>query len=463
MIRNRHQALIVGPLVVLVAVALWVQRSDDSPDLASRQAAITAANGGPDSTGAPDTNESAARYTDPATDGGRLTLESMELGRGRTLDRVLNDLELSARTRVRLLAALRPVLDLRRLPPETGIVVARNPEGEIERLAIRAEPDRFIRLTLAPADEDPRVEEIPLPVRTTIETAGGRIASSVSQALSDCPRGTQLTLAYADIFQWDVDLLVDPRPGDQVAVVYEEQRLGQVPGDLPSLGGAARETGQFLKLGRIVAANYAGSTVDSIAFWVEQPDGGGGYFDREGRALQKTFLKSPLNYRRISSHFSRARRNPVTRKVVPHHGVDFAAAAGTPVVAAADGRVTKSGWDGPLGRAIRIRHGSEYETVYGHLSRVARGIAPGTVVRQNQLIGYVGSTGRATGPHLHYTMSVRGKPIDPLKFHNPPVAPLPDDLRPGLERAKSSWSRLLESIPGSMELAATGNESRPGA
>ena len=463
MIRNRRQALFVWPLVALVAGLLWLQRADDRLDTTPQQAATAAADDGPDGTGAPDTDDPATRHADPATDGGRLTLEAMELGRGRTLDRVLNDLDLSAQTRFRLLEALRPVLDLRRLPPETGIVVARNPEGEIERLAIRAEPDRFIRLTLAPADGDTRVEEIPLSVRTTIETAGGRIASSVSQALSDCPRGTQLTLAYADIFQWDVDLLVDPRPGDQIGVVYEEHRLGQVPRDLPSLGGAARETGQFLRLGRIVAASYDGSTADSIAFWVEQPDGGGGYFDLEGRALQKTFLKSPLNYRRISSYFSRARRNPVTRKVVPHHGVDFAAAAGTPVVAAADGRVTKSGWDGPLGRAIRIRHGSEYETVYGHLSRVARGIAPGTMVRQNQLIGYVGSTGRATGPHLHYTMNVRGKPIDPLKFENPPVAPLPDDLRPGLERAKSSWSGLLESIPSSMELATSGNETRPGA
>ena len=463
MTENRRRTFLVWPLVVIVAMVLWLQRTDDRAGPTPDSVASAAADGVPGNTGSPEADEAAARNVDPATDGGRLTLEAQELGRGRTLDRVLSDLGLSAQTRVRLLETLRPVLDLRRLRPQTGIVVARNPEGEIERLAIRADPDGFIRVTLAGPEESPKVEEFPLPVRTTIETAGGRVSSSVSQALSDCPRGTQLTLAYADIFQWDVDLLVDPRPGDQIGVVYEEQRLGQVPGDLPPFGSAAQESGQFLKLGRIVAATYNGRTADSTAFWVEIPDGGGGYFDQEGHALQKTFLKSPLNYRRISSHFSRARRNPVTRKVVPHHGVDFAAAAGTPVVAAADGKVTKAGWDGPLGRAIRIRHGSEYETVYGHLSRLARGIVPGTVVRQNQVIGYVGSTGRATGPHLHYTMNVRGKPIDPLKFHNPPVEPLPEGLRPGLEKAKSSWSRLLESIPNSLELAASRNQSRPGA
>lgn len=458
---NRRRAWLVWPLIAAVTLFFWCQRSDDDPGSAQPERATSNVVAGTE--GSREADDPTIRNTDPATDGGRLVLESMELGRGRTLDRVLSDLDIPASMRVRLLDSLRPVLDLRRLRPETGIVVARNDAGEIERLAIRAEPERFVRVDLSSAEEGPRLEELPLPVRTKIETAGGRISTSVSQALSDCPRGTQLTLAYADIFQWDVDLLVDPRPGDHVAVVYEEQQLGQVPGDLPSFGPAARETGQFLKLGRIVAATYDGSTARSTAFWVEQPDGGGGYFDDEGQALQKTFLKSPLNYRRISSHFSRARRNPVTRKVVPHHGVDFAAATGTPVVAAADGRVAKSGWDGPLGRAIRIRHGSEYETVYGHLSRFARGIAPGALVRQNQLIGYVGSTGRATGPHLHYTMIVRGKPIDPLKFQNPPAEALPEELRPRLEQARSSWARLLESIPGSLEVAASRNEVRPGA
>ena len=123
------------------------------------------------------------------------------------------------------------------------------------------------------------------------------------------------------------------------------------------------------------------SIASATAFWVADPAGRGSYYDAEGRALRKTFLKSPLNFRRISSGFSNARRNPVTRKVVPHHGVDFAAASGTPVVATADGRVTSAGWDGPLGRTVRVRHGSEYTTIYGHLRGFARGIRRGSACR----------------------------------------------------------------------------------
>jgi murein DD-endopeptidase MepM/ murein hydrolase activator NlpD len=133
----------------------------------------------------------------------------------------------------------------------------------------------------------------------------------------------------------------------------------------------------------------------------------------------------------------------VTRKVVPHHGVDFAAAPGTPVVAAADGRVFEAGWQGALGRAIRVRHGSEYVTVYGHLQGFARGIRAGAEVRQNQVIGFVGSTGRATGPHLHYTLLHRETPVDPLRFRNPPVEPLPADLMPSFERARMAWGPML--------------------
>jgi murein DD-endopeptidase MepM/ murein hydrolase activator NlpD len=133
--------------------------------------------------------------------------------------------------------------------------------------------------------------------------------------------------------------------------------------------------------------------------------------------------------------------------VVPHHGVDFAAAPGTPVVAAADGRVITAGWHGALGRTVRIRHGSEYVTVYGHLRGFARGIRAGSEVRQNQVIGYVGSTGRATGPHLHYTMIHRDRPVDPLRFRNPPVDPLPPELVPRLERSRRTWAPFLDGDP----------------
>ena len=149
---------------------------------------------------------------------------------------------------------------------------------------------------------------------------------------------------------------------------------------------------------------------------------------------------------RISSGFSSARRHPVTRKVVAHHGVDFAAASGTPVTATADGRVIRQGWDGALGQAVRLRHGGEYVTVYGHLRGFARGIAPGVEVLQGQVIGYVGSTGRATGPHLHYTVLKYGRPINPMHMKNPAVDPLEDHMLPWLAESRRQFQPVLEAI-----------------
>jgi murein DD-endopeptidase MepM/ murein hydrolase activator NlpD len=206
----------------------------------------------------------------------------------------------------------------------------------------------------------------------------------------------------------------------------------------------------------------------SSAFWVEDDGRGGDYYDADGEPLRKTFLKSPLNYRRISSGFTNRRRHPITRRVVPHHGVDFVAAPGTPVVAAADGRVISAGWDGALGKAVRLRHGNGYKTIYGHLRGFARGVRRGAQVEQNQVIGYVGATGRATGPHLHYTMLYNDRAINPMTFDNPPVAPLDESYRPGLDRARMTWAPVLQAIrPGEPDMgvasgSATARESGAG-
>jgi murein DD-endopeptidase MepM/ murein hydrolase activator NlpD len=235
-----------------------------------------------------------------------------------------------------------------------------------------------------------------------------------------------------------------------VRLIYEVRRLGALPDDLPPFGDRADHRGEPLGLGRVLAASYSGERARSHALWVGSGGGiRGGYYDTDGNPLRKSFLKSPLNYRRISSRFSHGRKHPVTRKVVPHHGVDFAAATGTPVVATADGIVIGAGWDGPLGRAVRLRHGSEYVTVYGHLRSIAKGIRTGTAVSQNQVIGYVGSSGRATGPHLHYTVLHRGTAIDPMRMENPPVEPLPPSLAPNLDEAKRRWLARLAGIPAS--------------
>ncbi len=396
----------------------------------------------------------AARPRDGAGDRGPALVPTRgTLGHGGTLAGALERVGLRGADIEPVLRALGTYLDLRRLAPHTGLLALRDTAGAVRRVCVRTDASWFVRLELGP-DLEIAIEKVDLPTASDLAVVTGIVEESVAQALADAPAANRLTADYADIFQWDVDLHVDPRPGDEVRVVYETQRLAAIPSDLPPFGTAADEPGEIVGAGRIVAASYVGAIARAYAFLV---DGGSGaeYYDPSGNPLRRSFLKSPLSYRRVSSGFSAARRHPITRQVVPHHGVDYAAAAGTPVVAAADGRVVAAGWQGALGQAVRLRHPSGYETVYGHLRELAPGMRIGTAVRQNQLIGYVGSTGRATGPHLHYAVLHRGRPIDPLRMDNPPREPVPVELRPQLDLAVERYSDWLDLHPAVGRRAAS--------
>lgn len=364
---------------------------------------------------------------------------------GETLDGLLARMGLEATRRSEIASALRDHVDLRRLRPGCGVALVQEPGGPL-RLAFRTEPEGYLRLQRQ-AGGAWSVRQAEVPIRVGVEIGGGVVRDSLHQALSGLGRGEELAFAVAEVFQWDIDLMVDPRPGDHVRVVYEVLRLGDAPRDLPPLGDTPLEPGAALGVGRVLAASYSGAVASSDAFWIPATgEGGGDYYDASGDPLRKTFLRSPLHYRRISSGFSHARRNPVTRRVVPHHGVDFAAPTGTPVVATADGRVVAAGWRGALGRCVEIRHPNGFRTIYGHLSRIERGVRRGGQVVQGQVIGFVGATGRATGPHLHYAMKSDGRAVNPLAFRNPPLEPLGPERRPALGVATGRWQPVLAGI-----------------
>ncbi|RMF22475.1 MAG: hypothetical protein D6760_07400 [Deltaproteobacteria bacterium] len=175
----------------------------------------------------------------------------------------------------------------------------------------------------------------------------------------------------------------------------------------------------------------------------------GGYYDREGHALGRAFLRYPVAYSRISSKFSRARLHPVLKRPRPHYGVDFAAPAGTPVHAIAAGTVTVAGWHGASGRMVKIRHDDVYESAYAHLSRIAPGVRTGTPVAKGQVIGYVGSTGLATGPHLHLALYKHGKYVDPLTVALPRAPALEGAALARFQQAVASVDRAYASAPGS--------------
>ncbi|MDZ7373855.1 MAG: M23 family metallopeptidase [candidate division KSB1 bacterium] len=270
------------------------------------------------------------------------------------------------------------------------------------------------------------------PTVTEVRRLCGTVSTTLYDAFLSLGADPELVMAFSDIFQWDIDFFVDPKPGDRFRVIYEVKCAVSGKDRIP------------VALGRILAAEYVLGNRPYTAFYFELPDGRGGYYDEQGRSFQKAFLKSPLNYRRITSRFSGARLHPIFKRVRPHYAVDFAAPTGTPVAAAGDGVVCDLGWNDGLGYYVRIRHTNpRYETLYGHLSAFAPGIRKGSHVRQNEVIGYVGATGIATGPHLHYAFYENGRPINPLRLQRVTGEPLPPAL---LASFRSVRDRLLPEL-----------------
>ncbi|KQC09607.1 MAG: hypothetical protein APR54_12625 [Candidatus Cloacimonas sp. SDB] len=242
-----------------------------------------------------------------------------------------------------------------------------------------------------------------------VNGCAGEIESSLYKAMIDAGEGGALPVMFTQIFQWDIDFFIDPQKGDQFRVVYEQYMNGD----------------KFMKYGNILIAQYSSKNYDKQAYFYTNNAGISKYYDESGVSFQKAFLKSPLNYRRITSYFG-SRVHPITKKVSVHHGVDYAAAYGTPVEAAADGTVIYAAWHpNHTGNTVKIRHANGYKTLYGHLSKFGK-YKVGDRVQQHDIIGYVGSTGRSTGNHLHYTIYHHDVPINPLKLNNVSGPPVPE-------------------------------------
>ena len=281
-----------------------------------------------------------------------------------------------------------------------------------------------------------------LPQRSRPLFYQGEIGSSLWLGMSTENISPDLIMRFTDIFQWDIDFLVDTRQGDQFALMAERIEICDINGCWKSAG-----------FGSIIGASY--TQVDSVHWACRfSPDSlHTGYYTRTGEPLAKAFLKSPLNYRRISSTFSRGRMHPILKIIRPHNGVDFAAARGTPVVASGDGTIVAMKYQKRgMGRYIKIRHtNNRYQTIYGHLSRYAKGLETGMRVIQNQVIGYVGSTGMSSGNHLHYTFLIDGIAVDPMSIPNPGLPPLAGvtlaRFRQQVQECESLWKRLLQETP----------------
>lgn len=233
-------------------------------------------------------------------------------------------------------------------------------------------------------------------------------------------------IGMADALAFDIDFTTDIRRGDTFAAVYEHRiRDGEEAPDGP-----------------LLAARFVNDGKEYSAYRFEQEEGIG-YYDAEGRALERQFLKAPLSYRRITSGFTGARLHPITKTVTAHYQIDYAAPVGTPVVASARGTVVSAGWEGGWGYIVRMRHDNGYTTHYAHLSDFAKGIRSGTQVERGEVIGYVGSTGWSTGPHLDYGMKRDGVPVNPLTLELPKGPPLEGDTMLAFQEARTRYDEML--------------------
>ncbi len=309
--------------------------------------------------------------------------------------------------------ALYGVLDFRRCRPEHELAYQRDYDGQLISFEYHDQPTSFVKALRGPGGEM-QAERVEREVERIQRTKGGVIRSSLGDAVEATGLGRGVVGVFVEVFEGKLNFSTQARAGDQFRVIIDEERL----------------EGRFLRWGQVRAVEYVGQRAGTLrGFYFERREGRGDWYDEDGRQLHGSWLRSPCRYDRISSPFNPRRMHPLLRRIVPHNGVDFAASTGTPVWAAADGRITWAGPKGPNGNLVSIRHEGGYETHYAHLHRIQRGIRPGVEVEQRQLIGTVGSTGRSTGPHLHFGLKRNGRFQDPLRVLNGPGQLLPPGPR----------------------------------
>lgn len=369
-----------------------------------------------------------------------------------TLDGLLRDNHLQTNLVIAAVDAARAVFNPRDLRADRPYKLVRSVDGLLREFEYQIDADRFLRIVHREGQAPDTLEAEVLPYEkqvevTSIDAHVDDDHPSLIAAIDETGENVQLALALAEIFGGQIDFDSDLQLGDEFRVLFEK----------------TSHDGQFSGYGAILGASMRVDGDTNEAFrWTNPKTGKSGYYDADGRSLKRFFLRTPLKFTpRITSGFSRHRLHPVYRTYRAHLGIDYGAPTGSPVVAAASGVVIYAHYKGANGNLVRIRHAKGYETYYLHLSRYARGIHPGVRVDQGQVIGYVGSTGAATGPHLDYRLKKNGVFVNPLVEHRrmPPGDPIPSVL---LADFKTERDAILKKLPPTL-LAEDTTTGRPDA
>lgn len=274
-------------------------------------------------------------------------------------------------------------------------------------------------------------EKVELQTTSQIFEISGTIENSLWESMSASEIKPAIILAYADMFAWQIDFLTDCRQGDKYKLIYEVKTLEKKDTILSS---------------KIVAGQYITATSTNTAIQFINSKGDEGYFDENGKSVKSAFLKAPLQFKRISSYFTKKRFHPILKYYRAHEGIDYAAPIGTPVSTVGDGIVTKSQYSGGYGNLVIIKHPNGYETYYGHLSKYGKGIKKGVRVKQGQVIGYVGSTGLSTGPHLDFRIKKNGSFFNYLTMKMPPTYTLTGKDKENFDIYKQELIKKLDNL-----------------
>lgn len=337
--------------------------------------------------------------------------------------------------------ATREVFNLRKIKAGRSYKIILGANGKPQTFEYQIDDHKELIISQHPNGWSSQIETVEYQIREKV--VQGVIQDSLYVSLVEACASSVLAINLADIFAWDIDFGLDLRKGDSFGILYEERWRDD----------------RYVGRGKIVAARFVNQEVTYNAVYYKDSNGHSDYFDASGHSLQKQFLKTPLQFKYISSYFSKNRLHPILKIRRPHLGVDYAAPRGTPVRAAADGRVVFKGRNGGMGKMIKIRHNRIYTTAYGHLARYAKRIKSRKTVKQGEIIGYVGSTGLSTGPHLHYSFYRYGKLVNPTKIKNPRAKSVPSkDLSKFKDIAHRRLNRI--EIPRYEKVAVAAEQSR---
>jgi murein DD-endopeptidase MepM/ murein hydrolase activator NlpD len=384
----------------------------------------------------------------PASQQAGMATIQVIVGRNDTMDAIFRRMALDKAdlAAMRNLPGIRQSLDF--LKPGDAINVTHLHDGGIQELSRRVSETQT--LDVVRQDDGFAARLINNPVQTRIRTATATLESSLFQAAEAAQVSEAVALKLANVFAWDIDFVLDIRAGDHFTAVYEQ----------------IYQDGSYLHDGEVLAAEFVngGKVYRAVRFTAD--DGTVGYYTPDGKPMRKAFLRAPVEFTRVSSGFNPARLHPILNLIRGHMGTDYAAPTGTPVHAAGDGKICFEGMRGGYGKAIVLAHSNSVQTLYGHLSRFARDIRLGSHVHQGEVIGYVGMTGLATGPHLHYEYLMNGVHMNPQTVHLPGAEPLrPDSMAKFLTAAAPLLLGLspTNTGPGVATTASAGAAASPTA